>query len=259
MRLMIRGGVRQVFSAAALAMLVACAGESAPPPPDQTRSSLGLMTSLPLYWPLDANFAALVSGNADMPWQRSVLESRYELVLLDTLTPIPGQLPDEAETDPLAGLLRLAIIQPRGLSPADNVALDNWVRGGGLLFLALDPALTGDYDLALGDPRRPVNTALIPPVVARWGLAVAFDDNQDIAVREVRMGTGAIALALPGDIVLRGGAKKSCRLEAGGALVRCRVGKGMVTLLADAAIFEHRELAGDAGERLLGLLEGAFE
>jgi hypothetical protein len=259
MRLMLRRGVRRVWSIAACAPLVACAGESAPPPPEGPRSSLGLMTSLPLYWPLDADLAALASGIADIPWQRNVLESRYELALLDTLTPIPGLLPDEAETDPLAGLTRLAIIQPRGLSPADNVALDDWVRGGGHLLLALDPALTGRYDVALGDPRRPVDTALIPPVVARWGLAISFDDNQDIAAREVRMGARAIALALPGTITLGDKAQETCALDADAALARCRVGKGMVTLLADAAMFEHRELAGDAGERLLGLLQSAFE
>lgn len=163
----------------AFAGWLAVAGCSATPaeaPPDapvnttaQGRAPLGLMTSLPLYWPLGAGVAEIAVGTAGLPWQRSAIEARYALVPRDTLSPIPGLSPNAPDTDPLAGLDRLAMIQPRGLSPADNVALDNWVRGGGRLLLVLDPALTGEYDLPLGDPRRPVDAALIPPVAARWG------------------------------------------------------------------------------------------
>ena len=63
-----------------------------------------------------------------MPWQRTALEAAYAIEPLDTLASVPGISPDAPETDPLAGLQRLAVIQPRGLSPADNVALDDWVR-----------------------------------------------------------------------------------------------------------------------------------
>ena len=62
-----------------------------------------------------------------------MIEARYTLQPLDTLSPVPALSPDAPDTDPLAGLERLAVIQPRGLSPADNVALDQWVRGGGRL------------------------------------------------------------------------------------------------------------------------------
>lgn len=90
------------------------------------------MTSLPLYWRLGADVADIASGNALVPWQRQAMERRFDLVPLDTLSPIPALTPDEPETDPLAELDYLAIIQPRGLSPADNVALDEWVRAGGV-------------------------------------------------------------------------------------------------------------------------------
>ncbi len=219
---------------------------------------LGLMTSLPLYWPLGEGIGDIAAGRGAVPWQRSVMGSAYVLELIDTLSPIPGISPDSAEVDPLAGLDRLAVIQPRGLSPGDNVALDAWVRKGGRLLLVLDPALTGDYDLPLGDPRRPVDSALIPPVVARWGMAVNFDDAQDAAATTAPLGTATIPLALAGRIAVTDPAAADCTLLAGGAAAQCGVGEGQVTLIADAALFEHQELAGEDGAGLRDVLAFAF-
>ena len=98
----------------------------------------------------------------------------------------------------------------------------------------LDPALTGDYDLPLGDPRRPADSALIPPVVARWGLAVSFDETQAPAVIRSRIGAAELPLALPGRIAIVDPAAANCTLLADAAAARCRVGKGQVTLIADA-------------------------
>ncbi len=127
---------------------------TAPPVPDE-RPRLGLHTGLPLYRPLGLGVEAMVRGNGDVPWQRRAFERSNTLVPLDTLAPAPGLLPEDPPVDPLAGLERLAVIQPRALSPADNVALDDWVKAGGRLLLVLDPMLTGDYDLPIGDPRHP--------------------------------------------------------------------------------------------------------
>jgi hypothetical protein len=217
------------------------------------------MTSLPLYWPLGADLAAIASGRAPAPWQRVVLEERHALVLLDTLSPIEGLGEGAAEVDPLAGLARLAVIQPRGLAPADNVALDDWLRGGGRLLLVLDPQLTGDYDLPLGDLRRPSDAALIPPVVARWGLAVSFDEDQGEGVRYARIGAAAIPLRWAGTIAVSEVAAGQCTLLAEGAAARCRVGQGQVTLLADATLFEDQEPSAEARAGIAALLDFAFE
>ena len=217
------------------------------------------MTSLPLYWPLGAGVADLASGDAAAPWQRAVFEQAHSLVLLDTLTPIPALREEEPEIDPLAGLERLAVIQPRGLAPADNVALDDWVRGGGRLLLVLDPLLTGDYDLPLGDPRRPSDTALIPPVLARWGMAIVFDDQQDDAVRTVRLGKAAIPLQLSGELRLNPSARGECILIAEGAGARCKIGAGRVTVMADAAVFENEPAAPSARDAIAALMTFAFE
>lgn len=207
------------------------------PDPVGPRAELGLMTSLPIYWPEGSGLADLARGEAEIPWQRKALETHHNLVPLDTLSPIASLGQEQPETDPLAGLERLAIIQPRGLSPADNVALDEWVRAGGRLLLVLDPILTGEYDLPLGDPRRPTDAALIPPVVARWGLGVSFDETQ-AAKRAVRIAGQSASLQMAGSVREIAGSGAVCDFEAASALANCSVGDGRVTLLADAAVFE---------------------
>lgn len=251
---------------AALAVLAGCGEVPSRPPAQETAAApaapgapLGLMSSLPLTWPLGAGLGEIAAGTAPVPWQRTALEEVWALVPLDTLSAVPGIGPDAPATEPLEGLARVAVIQPRGLSPADNVALDDWVRGGGRLLLVLDPALSGDYDLPLGDPRHPAAAALIPPVVARWGLAVSFDEEQDEGVRTVRLGTATLPLILPGQIAIADPAAARCTILAQGAAARCRVGEGQVTLIADAAIFEHEELAGEGGAALRALVAAAFE
>ena len=209
-------------------------------PQIEARPALGLMTSLPLYWPLGTGIADLASGAVDIPWQRAALEAGHDLVALDTLSKIAGLTDAQPETDPLAEFDRLAVIQPRGLSPADNVALDDWVRAGGQLLIVLDPALTGHYGLPLGDPRGPTATALIPPVIARWGLEVVFDEAQD-PVREVALGETRLPVSLAGEVrVADPAARERCTIAAQGIVARCAVGAGRVTLLADATAFEHR-------------------
>lgn len=217
------------------------------------------MSSLPLYWQEGAELSDFATGRADLSWQRAAIEQRYVMLPLDTLSPMPALSPDKPEVDPLAGITRLAVIQPRGLSPADNAALDAWVRGGGRLLLALDPALTGEYDIPLGDPRRPVGAALIPPVVARWGLAVSFDPEQELTVTNAALAGAQLPLALAGRIAITDPAAAGCALIAGGAAATCRVGAGRVTLIADAALFEHPELAGEGGAGLRAVLAAALD
>nr|WP_255547999.1 GldG family protein [Erythrobacter ani] len=198
---------------------------------------LGLMTSLPLYWPLGAQFGELLSSDAPISDQRQALEARFELLPLDTLSPIAGLSAGEPDLDPLEGLERLAVIQPRGLSPADNVALDAWVRGGGRLLLVLDPMLTADHHLPLGDPRRPVDIALIPPVVGRWGLEIDFDEDQPVP-RKVALGDMQLSVALAGGIRVRDSGADDCDIMGDAVVARCRIGEGEVTLIADAHAFE---------------------
>jgi len=252
--------------AATLLALAGCKDAPVAAVPDKRAAPaerLGLMSSLPLYWPLGAGIADIAAGEAGVPWQRAALEQAFVLEPLDTLSPIPGLTPDAPETDPLAGLDRLAVIQPRGLSPADNVALDDWVRGGGRLLMVLDPFLTGEYDLPLGDPRRPADTALIPPVVARWGLKVSVPvaETPESSYGALELPGGvALPFAQPGLIEILPEGARHCALAKGSDIMAtCRIGEGSVTLLADAAVFEHSEAAGEGGATLRALALSVLE
>jgi len=200
------------------------------------RQPLGLMTSLPIYWPEGADMADVISGQTPEPWIRQELEQSFILQPLDTLSP-DAEVP--AAPSPLAGLNNLLIVQPRGFSPADNVALDEWVRGGGHALIAIDPMLTGHYDVSIMDPRHPVVSALVPNVLAHWGIEVHFDENQPLAVREVDLDGAELPVVMVGRLVLADQGQKYCELVAENIVADCHIGKGRVIVLADAATFEH--------------------
>ncbi|MEL7188595.1 MAG: hypothetical protein AAGK17_03505 [Pseudomonadota bacterium] len=227
-----------------------------PPPP------LGLVSSLPLYWPLDADISDLASGAAQLPWQRQVLSACFTLLALNTLSPEPTAPGGPPPVGALDGLDQLLIVQPRVLTPLDNVALDDWVRQGGEALILLDPLLTGHYDLPLGDPRRPVDTSLvaIPPVVTRWGLQVEFDEPESLEAGTIKTAFGDAELTVEvgsrWKIVDPNAA--SCDSFADGFGVQCKIGEGRVTLFGDAALFEHREIAGEDFEAIAALLDFAF-
>jgi len=224
--------------------------------PANKTAAMGLMTSLPLSYPLGASVSDIAGGVAVAPWQADVLATCNTVVPLDSLAPVQAIGPGLQASNPLDGIDYLAVIQPRGLSPSDNVALDDWVQAGGHLLLALDPMLTGEYDLPLGDPRRPNAVALIPPVAARWGMEVAFDEAQSLEVRQVEIGDDEIPVQLAGDISVTH--NRCVRAEAY-PVQKCAIGKGSVTLIADAAVFEDQQLAGRNGQAIHALLTFAFD
>ena len=234
-----------------------------PPGPGET---VGLVTSLPIYWPDGAELTDLTQGDHRTPWTREALEMDYALRPLDALSvsaddeePLPGlEMPQDMVRD-ISELDRLAIIQPRGISAEDNVALDEWVKGGGRLLMVLDPMLTGHYETPVFDPRHPVGSALIPPVVERWGLEMQFDDTQPMELRVLEARYGVLPAVMAGELKLLSGGARQCELDADGVIAHCKIGKGRVTLIADAALFEAHD-PGDEGEFLLrSLFRAAFE
>jgi len=94
--------------------------------------------------------------------------------------------------------------------------------------------------------------------VARWGLAVQFDEAQGEGVSEQPLGEAALPLALAGEVAIVDPSAAACTLLAENAAARCTVGKGTVTLIADAALFEHRELAGEGEAALRRLVAEAL-
>lgn len=202
-------------------------------------SPIGLFTTLPILWDEAADVAEIIRQPAEPHWARSALATHGRIVPLDTLAGPAGHAP-------LAPLKRLVIAQPRPLAPSENVALDDWVRHGGRLLLFADPALTEESRFAVGDPRRPEAVVLLSPILRRWGLELQFDDRQPFGERTIEVAGAAIPVNLPGRFVLvqQGG---SCRVEDEGLLADCRIGRGKVVALADAALLERN---GDADARV---------
>jgi hypothetical protein len=210
---------------------------------------VGLFSTLPIMWSEGSDIAAEISGTAVPHWAKAQLAERGQLVPLDTLT-------GPQEQGPLARLDRLVIAQPRPLSPAENVELDNWVRGGGRLLLLADPALTEESSLAIGDPRRPQAVVLLSPILGHWGLELRFDEGQAFGeTRREVMGV-EVPVNLPGAFATRGQA--NCRLWDEGLAVTCRIGKGRVVALADAAVIEREDPDGARAKALGSLLDAAF-
>lgn len=218
-----------------LAALVSC-GEEPATGGEVPAASIGLFTTLPVYWAESADLAEMLAPDGEMPWPRRAIEKRgHRLVPLDTL----------AEDGGLDRVHALLLAQPRPLSPAENVVLDNWIRSGGQALVFADPALTAESRFALGDRRRPQDTVLLSPILARWGLILEFAEDQ--AVGEIVV-VDRVAGDLPINVSGRwrtrdrsgegAPAAADCQIEAGGVVARCLIGRGAVTLIADAALFE---------------------
>ena len=195
------------------------------------RTPLGLSSTLPIYWQESPDFATLLKAEGESGWVRQALEARFDLVPLDVLS-----------SEALAPLDDLLLAQPRALSPAENVALDEWVRAGGRLLLFADPMLTSHSQFAIGDPRRPQDVALLSPILARWGLELTFDTAQPLGERIEE----AFGMAIPVDLAgawvsFASEAPGECAIVASGIAARCRIGKGQVFLLADAALLDGEE------------------
>lgn len=215
----------------------------------RAKGSIGLFTSLPILWNEEADVAAILKSTDEPHWARAVLSARGEIAALDTLA-APGG------AGPLARIDRLVVAQPRPLSPDENVALDAWVRKGGRLLLLADPALTAESHFAVGDPRRPQAVVLISPILRRWGLELQFDEAQAYFERTVDAGGIAVPVNLPGRFAVRRAA--ACAAQADGLVATCRIGKGRVTALADAAVLDRDDAGGARRAALSALLDRAF-
>jgi hypothetical protein len=209
-------------------------GHGAPDP-----RPIGLFTSLPILWRETGDLADLLKADTPPHWALAVLAGRGRVQPLDTLTGKDGTLP-------LTRRALLIMVQPRPLSPAENVALDDWVRAGGRVLLFADPMLTARSPFALGDKRRPQDIVLLSPILARWGLALQFDEGQPFGTRDVALLGGQVPVNLPGRFAIHGA--PTCRLLAAGLAARCRIGSGEVLAIADAALLEDGT-SGDQAQR----------
>lgn len=209
-------------------ILAGCGAASTPDAAPVPPQPVGLMTTLPIYWPESASVDDFLQGSEERSWVRPALEKSFVIRPIDLL-----------ESSALSNLDKLILAQPRALDPQENVALDEWVRGGGRLLLFADPMLTGHTHFSIGDPRRPQDVALLSPILSHWGLELTFDPDAPGAVNSVSIPDATVPVALPGR--WRPSGKTSCTISGEGLLASCPIGKGRVIIWADAALLDQPE------------------
>lgn len=237
----------RALSAGLLCLASAChADEAEAPAAPAELPELGLMGTIPIYWGESGGFGEVLAGGEVGHWARTRLERDYRLRPLDAL----------GEED-LGGLSFLLLAQPRALTPAENVALDAWVREGGHLLLFADPLMTGESRFAIGDRRRPQDVVLISPILTHWGMALQFDEEQPAGPALVTAEGATIPVNLPGALAVKEG-DSQCAVQAAGVLAECVIGEGSVVALADAALLDLHEPHPGAAAALDWLVDEAF-
>jgi len=201
-------------------------------PSDRTAEKpvLLLLTSLPLVF--GEEFGLQDSGSPAL----IAISARFRV------TPISTTGPNELAR---GGLLLMA--QPPAQAPENLVALDEWVRRGGRALLLADPMLEWPSKRPLGDPLRPPPMFTDTGLLAHWGLRLDAPDRRGPALR--RLGGKAILTMSPG--TLHG----SCAISRDRFVADCRIGKGWVTIVADADLLNVATLGVGANGNLAGIAE----
>ncbi len=239
------------LAAAALAA-VACVPAASEPPdqradpspiiPSMPRQKIALMSSLPLVYGAGVDMAGVIAGKADPHPLHAALAAAHDLAV-----------PDALDAAALKDMRLVILVQPRALDPGELVALDDYVRAGGRLLLFADPQLDWPHELGLADPRGPLRTSLISPLLRHWGLEL-----QNTGIESVRLGKSRVLLVHPGQFgVLQGkSGDGSCRLAFDASVARCAIGRGRAVMVADADLLDPEILAnradsGSANQRFI--------
>ena len=185
-------------------------GEDLPERRPDDRPDLALLTSLPLVF--GETFSLEGGGSPAL----GRIEQRYKV------EPVP--LASRAN---LHGRGLLLMAHPRAQPAEVLVELDQWVRGGGRLLLLADPRLDWPSERPLGDRLRPPPAFADTGLLIHWGVRLAGPDTPG----ESRSGNGRFEALTSSPGVLE---SRSCGVERDGFVARCQVGRGHVTVIADA-------------------------
>jgi hypothetical protein len=225
---LILGGLAVLLLVGALAW--ARSDRGFPPRKPAERPPLMLITTLPILFPEEFTLKAI-----DSP-AFLVIDHRYRLIPIGTTQ---------------AGELRRArmLMMAHALAqPAEAlVDLDRWVRDGGRLLLLADPKLDWPSKRALGDTLRPPPVFADTGLLAHWGLRLDAPAEDGLAMRE--LGGFKVQTSSPGRLQGRG-----CKIGRDGFVAHCKVGKGRVTVVADADFLRLFDGAGYDADNANGLL-----
>lgn len=209
-----------------LLALAQCTDADSPSERPDTRPSIQLMTSLPLVWGDDASMESILSGRSEPAPIYRYWQGQYDIAAVDTLENVAADDPDI-----------IILAQPRAMDPADLTALDTWVRSGGNVIILTDPDLVWPSALPLGDPRRPLASGLLSPLLGHWGLEMVADAEKNTDAVELRFGSYSFTTQGVGKLEPLPESRVSdvrCKASAGDFMVQCSVGLGQASIVADA-------------------------
>lgn len=197
--------------------------------PANHRPPLMLLTTLPLMF---AEEFSLEGGGSKA---LDALETRYRVVPIGV-----------ADADALrqGGLLLMA--HPLAQPAEALVELDGWVRSGGRVLILADPKLDWPSELPLGDLLRPPPAFADTGLLAHWGLRLDAPDEPGPAER--MLSGRRILTSSPGRLFGR------CAITKDRLVAECHVGRGAVTIVADADFLNVDQLHGPTGSNLDALL-----
>ncbi|WP_373488035.1 hypothetical protein, partial [Blastomonas sp.] len=218
-----------------LLLIAGCHSAAADPEPllpDLPVARIALMSSLPLVYGDAPDVQAVIAGEGDPHPFYLALNDAHQLVVLDALLP-----------DALGDIDLLILIQPRALAPEGLVALDGFVRGGGRALIFTDPDLQWESGLGFGDPRGPLRSGLLAPLLAHWGLEMV-----DPELGAVTLPKSGATLVKPGQFTSVSGktGDGACTLAESAQMARCTPGAGRAILVADADLLDPDLIAPEA-------------
>ena len=121
------------------------------------------------------------------------------------------------------------------------------------LLLFADPMLTAHSIFPVGDKRRPQAIAMVDPLLAHWGLELAFDDAAGEGEATVQAAGLSFPVNLPGALKT---SSERCLVDPSALVATCRIRGGRAVIVADAALLESEGLTGPEARKtaLVGLL-----
>jgi hypothetical protein len=193
------------------------------------KPTLLMLTSLPLMFGED--FSLPNGGSPAL----QALQGRFRVAPIDVTSP--------AE---LAKGRLLLMAQPQAQTPDNLVALDEWVRRGGRLLLLADPLLEWPSNRPLGDPLRPPVMFVDTGLLAHWGLRLDAPERRGAALRQ--LGGQQVLTVSPGSL------SGNCQISADRLVAECLIGRGRVTVVADADLLDIADLGPGSEHNLEAVL-----
>lgn len=210
----------------ALLVLTQCSAADTAPDRQQAKPRIQLMTSLPLLWGDNASMESILSGGSKPAPIYRYWQGQYDIAAVDSLENLAKDDPDI-----------VILAQPRAMDPADLTVLDAWVRLGGNVIILTDPDLLWPSALPLGDPRRPLASGLLSPLLGHWGLELVADAEKRTDAVDLRFGSYSFATRGVGKLQPMTASPASnvrCKTSAADFIVQCSVGQGQASIVADA-------------------------